>query len=112
MKQPVYTYILALITIVLAFLFYQQGKTLDDAIEQVKVEQQAPEAMTVLVTNNVTGQQVSLACTTGADVVGVSDYSMSIYAKGKANASYGCSHIKTDILTPPSPPAPVTAPAQ
>lgn len=94
--------ILAILILILAFLFIKRGDALDEAVDQVKVEQAAPEAMTVSVINTRTSQQVALACALGADVDGVSDYSMTVYAKGKAEAAYGCSHVKTDILTPPA----------
>lgn len=109
MKQPVYVYGLLIIAIILAAICVKQGTALDEAIEQVKVEQAAPETMTVSVANTSTNQQSTLGCTLGADVAGVSDYSMTVYAEGKSVAAYGCSHVKTDILTSPSP---VTAPAQ
>lgn len=102
MKQPLYVYGLLIVALVLAAFCLKQGDALDEAIEQIKVEQAAPEAMTVAVVNTSTNQQVALACALGADVEGVSDYSMTVYAKGKAEAAYGCSHVKTDILTPPA----------
>lgn len=117
MKQPLYVYGLLIAVLILAVLCVKQGTALDEALDQVKVERMAPEAMTVAVTNTSTRQQVALACALGADVEGVSDYSMTVYAKGKAEAAYGCSHVKTDILTPPAVPPEVpsvtfTPPAQ
>lgn len=102
MKQPLYVYGLLLVAIILALICVNQGTALDEALDQIKIERSAPEAVTVSVANNTTNQQVSLACKVGADVEGVSDYTLTVYATGKDKASYGCSYVKTDILASPA----------
>lgn len=91
---------LAVAILVLAGLFLKQGTALDAALEAASSH---PANVEITVTNNGTNQQVTLACTSGADVEGVSDYSMSVKADGKkGEAKYGCSHVKADVLSPPS----------
>lgn len=106
MKSNFITGVLVLMVIVMSAMFIHQGKALDGAVEDLAIASRAqPVNMVLSVANITTDQRVGLACSMGADVEGVSDYAVTVHATGKHEVTYGCSHVKTDILTPPAPPA-------
>lgn len=56
----------------------------------------APETLSVVVTNGSTGKSVELDC--DLHLEDGADYNLALYSEGKVNISYGCSHVKPEVL--------------